>query len=193
MREKIVLDAVYYDGQSADCYIFTGSSPVFIIVLFGASNPTYTIDELRRRHKTKASPFLSKKTQRKQTSPHTQQRSPRRLDFSASRPPRNRPASNPPSQQGKRMVVKVAHTPLEQYCCGTVDRNDATEIGWSLIHFSTNSYVESFPPSVECKEVGGDGLNSDKYWVQRILIHYQFEGSFEIDLDVFVVYIFNIA
>ena len=30
-------------------------------------------------------------------------------------------------------------------------------------------------------------------WVQRILIHYQIEGSFEIDLDVFVVYIFNIA
>ena len=90
------------------------------------------------------------------TSPHrTQQSVAGRLDFSASRPPPNRPASNPPSQQGKRMIVTVAYTPLEQYCCGPVDRNDATEIGWSLIHFSTNSYVESFPPSRGIKEVGG--------------------------------------
>ena len=109
-------------------------------------NPSLT---RQKPHKTKASiPF--QKTQEKHTRPpHTahNKASPRRLDFSASRPPPNRPASNPPSQQGKRMVVTVAYTPLEQYCCGPVDRNDATEIGWSLIHFSTNSYVESFPPS----------------------------------------------
>jgi len=123
--------------------------------LFGASNPTYYDEEPTSLHKTKASIPFQKKKQRNRP-PHTthNKASPRRLDFSASRPPQNRPASNPPSQQGKRMVVKLAYTPLEQYCCGTVDRNDATEIGWSLIHFSTNSYVESFPPSREYR-VGG--------------------------------------
>lgn len=91
------------------------------------------------------------------TTPHNKA-SPRRLDFSASRPPSNRPATTPPSQQGKRMVVKEAYTPLERYCYGSNCRNDATHIGWSLIHFSTNSYVESFPPSRGIKEVGGGML-----------------------------------
>jgi hypothetical protein len=72
------------------------------------------------------------------------------------RPPPNRPATNPPSQQGKRMVVKEAYTPPERYCYGWNCRNDATQIGWPLIHFSTNSYVESFPPSRGIKEVGGE-------------------------------------
>jgi hypothetical protein len=56
------------------------------------------------------------------------------------------------------MVVKEAYTPLERYCHGSNCRNDATEIGWSLIHFSTNSYVESFPPSRGIKEVGGNAI-----------------------------------
>jgi hypothetical protein len=82
--------------------------------------------------------------------------SPRRLDFSASRPPSNRPATTPPSQQGKRRSLRRRIRHWNDIATAQIAETTRRILGGLSFIFPRIPTLNLSRQFVELKKLGGE-------------------------------------